>query len=358
MASPPTFPSPPANPVLDPVPDEESASTPPRDAHDDLDLMARLSALDIEHDRFGPPRDTIVGTGQLQMPQPQSFTPRHTSYSAMLQARPGTPPKSSPPTFPNSPLALATPPRLHSSSSNPLLTAPPMLRTSSLPGVPSPNLLPGARSASPIRSPKRVRSPFRHSSSDESFTASSTMSPEIPSISEDAELQITPRASVHSTTPYASLTFPRSLRRRPASPLRSVNTSRASSVPASPFANQGNRFNETFPPDFPYYGRSLSLSSSVPSTPTSARSRSPSISSLETIPDTPDAEALAVEEDRRQRDERRRIWDPYGANNASSSSGGAIPRGGSFANRDKRKRWSVCGAEKISDLNLETIWED
>jgi hypothetical protein len=68
-----------------------------------------------------------------------------------------------------------------------------------------------------------------------------------------------------------------------------------------------------------------------------------------------------VEEDRRQRDERRRIWDPYGGNNPSglaASSGVAIPRGGSFANRDKRKRWSVCGAEKISDLNLETIWED
>jgi hypothetical protein len=69
-----------------------------------------------------------------------------------------------------------------------------------------------------------------------------------------------------------------------------------------------------------------------------------------------------VEEDRRQRDERRRIWDPYGGNNASgpgsSSSSGAVPRGGSFGNRDKRKRWSVCGAEKISDLNLETIWED
>jgi hypothetical protein len=364
MASPPSFPSPRTTPALDPVPDEVAASSPPQDAGDDL--MARLAALDIEHDHFGPPRDTTAESGQLQMPQPQSFTPRHTSYSAMLQARPGTPPKSSPPTFPNSPLALATPPRLHSSSSNPFLTAPPMLRTNSLPGATSNNLLPAARSASPIRSPKRVRSPFRHSSSEESFltASSSTMSPEIPSISEDAELQITPRASAHPTTtnPYASLTFPRSLRRRPASPLRSVNTSRASSVPASPFPNQGgggsSRFNETFPPDLPYYGRALSLSSSVPSTPTSARSRSPSISSLETIPDTPDAEALAVEEDRRQRDERRRIWDPYGGNNASSSGGTAIPRGGSFANRDKRKRWSVCGAEKISDLNLETIWED
>ena len=26
--------------------------------------------------------------------------------------------------------------------------------------------------------------------------------------------------------------------------------------------------------------------------------------------------------------------------------------------RDKRKRWSVCGAERRGDLNLDTIWED
>jgi hypothetical protein len=25
---------------------------------------------------------------------------------------------------------------------------------------------------------------------------------------------------------------------------------------------------------------------------------------------------------------------------------------------DKRKRWSVCGAERRQDLDLETIWED
>ena len=25
---------------------------------------------------------------------------------------------------------------------------------------------------------------------------------------------------------------------------------------------------------------------------------------------------------------------------------------------DKRKRWSVCGAERRGDLDLETIWED
>jgi hypothetical protein len=36
------------------------------------------------------------------------------------------------------------------------------------------------------------------------------------------------------------------------------------------------------------------------------------------------------------------------------------PRGRTlgFGNRDKRKRWSVCGAERRGDLNLDTIWED
>lgn len=29
-----------------------------------------------------------------------------------------------------------------------------------------------------------------------------------------------------------------------------------------------------------------------------------------------------------------------------------------LGSRDKRKRWSVCGAEGRGDLDLETIWED
>lgn len=36
------------------------------------------------------------------------------------------------------------------------------------------------------------------------------------------------------------------------------------------------------------------------------------------------------------------------------------PRGRTlgFGSRDKRKRWSVCGAERRGDIDLETIWED
>jgi len=91
----------------------------------------------------------------------------------------------------------------------------------------------------------------------------------------------------------------------------------------------------------------------MPSTPTSARSRSPSISSLETIPDTPDEEAVAIVEAENERLRRA------SENNGDSFKRSSLDSGrGALGLRDKRKRWSVCGAEKRSDLNLETIWED
>ena len=78
------------------------------------------------------------------------------------------------------------------------------------------------------------------------------------------------------------------------------------------------------------------------------------MSSLETIEDTPEDEAegesiakLKAAVDREERNDevnRRRMG-------LSSDAGG---RG----MRDKRKRWSVCGAERRGDLDLETIWED
>jgi hypothetical protein len=46
---------------------------------------------------------------------------------------------------------------------------------------------------------------------------------------------------------------------------------------------------------------------------------------------------------------------------ASDAPGLTTMRGGTgtYAPRsDKRKRWSVCGAERRQDLDLETIWED
>ncbi|KAI5853938.1 hypothetical protein BZA05DRAFT_274850 [Tricharina praecox] len=106
-----------------------------------------------------------------------------------------------------------------------------------------------------------------------------------------------------------------------------------------------------------------SASSSSPSTPTSIRSRSPSISSLETIPDSPDAEQEAVEAELREAMERKAAK----LENEDEDDGSpsrrrrsvdfdrGLPRWGAA---DKRKRWSVCGGEKRGDLDLETIWEE
>ncbi|KAL2757204.1 hypothetical protein ACRALDRAFT_2101932 [Sodiomyces alcalophilus JCM 7366] len=100
-------------------------------------------------------------------------------------------------------------------------------------------------------------------------------------------------------------------------------------------------------------------------TPTSARSRSPSISSLETIPDSPDAEeaALELEAERIAQLQDTPKDAETGQPSADSKWRGTceVPtrsRTLGFGNRDKRKRWSVCGAERRGDIDLETIWED
>lgn len=98
----------------------------------------------------------------------------------------------------------------------------------------------------------------------------------------------------------------------------------------------------------------------MPSTPTSMRSRSPSISSLETIPDTPDAEEAALEAERIAQLKAEAEAAEGGGDAKGKASADALSRGRTlgFGSRDKRKRWSVCGAERRQDLDLETIWED
>ncbi|RJE18680.1 hypothetical protein PHISCL_08978 [Aspergillus sclerotialis] len=166
------------------------------------------------------------------------------------------------------------------------------------------------------------------------------------------------------------LPFPRISRRRPSSPLQFASTPSSSQPVGTPPSTASpmilSRYNESYP------GLSTPSASSMPSTPSSMRSRSPSISSLETIPDIPDAEDAALEADRTAAlkaaadtaDEaeasnlgtRRR-----GASDVLNTSHSlAVPRAGSigYLRADKRKRWSVCGAERRQDLDLETIWED
>ncbi|KAI6926203.1 hypothetical protein KC341_g12919 [Hortaea werneckii] len=228
-------------------------------------------------------------------------------------------------------------------------------------------------SGSPARSPRRLNSPFRDDAPSTTppppprSPSFSGGTPAIESIQEDSELDFTPRQT--NTLPQppsaaAMTSFSRSgsLRRRPASPLHSLN-------------------NPTPPPP----------TSTPSSTPTSARSRSPSISSLETIEDAPDLESEAVEVERKIAAERaariargeevaadeegsggglwrRRSLDAPGGSGSSGRGGvgGRIGAGGSGGGGGmmggtttlERKRWSICGGERRADLDLETIWED
>ena len=256
--------------------------------------------------------------------------------------------------------------------------APPMSRAQSLPGFNGAGQLlvtPQGRPASPMGSPSRARTPRKPV--DEVFPGlphrglkdiSEADSP----FSDDQ----TPKAIERSSSPVLGLpsnsNFPRY--RRPSSPLRHLaqqNATSGLSAPSTPSSitsspsYQASKF-DSFLGTTTYSG-SLSYpgsfaSSSVPSTPTSTRSRSPSISSLETIPDSPDAEEAALEAERIAQlkaaaDAADGVEDlkVKAAMEASGIRGRTL---GAAFGRDKRKRWSVCGAERRGDLNLDTIWED
>jgi hypothetical protein len=256
--------------------------------------------------------------------------------------------------------------------------APPMSRAQSMPGFNAAGHLlasPLQRPSSPAGSPSRARTPRKPV--DEVF-------PGLPSrglrdISETGDVPSvdhTPRATERSSSPILGLPPSANFKsRRPSSPLRYLaqqNATASSTAPTTPSSvnsspsYQSSRFNDSFLGTSNYSG-SFSYpgsfaSSSVPSTPTSARSRSPSISSLETIPDSPDAEEAALEAERIA--QLKAAADAADGGEDSKTKGNLDtcgPRGrtlGTGFGRDKRKRWSVCGAERRGDLNLDTIWED
>ncbi|KAL2038220.1 hypothetical protein N7G274_009168 [Stereocaulon virgatum] len=296
--------------------------------------------------------------------KPLPALPSEMTFPRPITPRRATAPDPSPTLSPFSSLATTLPlrPRTRSPyarghsrsrSSSGALSAPQMTRAHSSP-VPNATDRFMARPSSPLGPPLRHRSPMRKPT-DETFSSFGNQLDIDQTISENSELDLTQGATGDydstpaSPTPYIHQTFPRT-RRRPASPLSQSafgsstpkNTLRAcTSTPSlSP-----NHYNESYPSNYSY------SSGSIPSTPTSLRSRSPSISSLETIPDSPDAELEAEEiarlkaaADREEQSEegvRRRL-------------GGDSP---GLRGRDKRKRWSVCGAERRGDLGLETIWE-
>ncbi|TKA75344.1 hypothetical protein B0A55_05567 [Friedmanniomyces simplex] len=312
-----------------------------------------------------------------------------------------------------------------------LLSAPAMTRAHSLPnphisrsalaesskvtdtssGAVSPGAPPPPAPRSPMRTPARVRSPFREDGGyappppprSPGFATGGA----IESIQEDSELDTSTLRHQDTLGPLpqvpamASFSRSGSLRRRSASPLHSLTQAPTPTVPPASYPDnhtlysssatnspslgpQRFTFTETYP-TLHHYGSTSSFASSVPSTPTSARSRSrsPSISSLDTLDEAPDMESEALEADhlerlklaaeRQERLERgedmaeeeggqgggvrrRSSLDTDGGGRRSVGFGFARTSGG--AGNRERKRWSICGGERRGDLDLETIWED
>ncbi|KAF2140533.1 uncharacterized protein K452DRAFT_288612 [Aplosporella prunicola CBS 121167] len=335
--------------------DRRISTSPPTSPAENTD-MKKLSLEDMDH------VDELPAAAATPM-HPE--TPRRLTdptLSALLQPQQSPMPRNRSPYTRN---------HLRSSS----LNVPVMTRAHSSPTVigPSGHLTFASvpRPSSPMRSPARVRGPPKLSGDEPYPHPSNSSASDIGSISEDRELNFVPRSTtdrvaenLSSFSHYAGNTFPRQ-RRRPTSPLYHPSNAPFgySSAPSTPSHASpplpSAKFNESFPQNISY--PSSFSSSSVPSTPTSIRSRSPSISSLETIPDTPDAEEAAIEADRIAKLEAA-AKAAEGGNDGMRRSSLDVPRvrnaGFGAGSRDKRKRWSVCGAEKRGDLDLETIWED
>lgn len=367
--------------------------------HNQIDQLDRpLPYRSVNH----PPNDSNPAEDMDALPKLRPDAARSTtepSPAALLQSYFSSPPAARPVSSHRNRSPYARP-HLRSRSSGSSLAAPPMTRAHSLPTVKSndfditsasPPSGPSLSSSPAHRSPARVRSPFKpgHEEgymapprSPSWYDSSATSAGAIEIIQEDSELDITPR---QPPTAASSASFSRSgsLRRRPASPLHSfanvpsIVQAAPTSFPANVIDQNANintnpsstssspslgpqKYNEAFPSGLSlHHYASTSSFSSISSTPSSVRSRSPSISSLDTIEDVPDLESEAIEEESQrlkliaesdEEDEgpRRRSLD--------------VPRGFGFGRNGgsgrERKRWSICGGERRADLDLETIWED
>ncbi|KAI0383854.1 hypothetical protein F5Y04DRAFT_22680 [Hypomontagnella monticulosa] len=250
----------------------------------------------------------------------------------------------------------------HTRSRSVASLAPPTIgRTRSMPGVDGSGRIlypPMLRPASPSGSPSRNRTPRK--AADEAYPPTSPIRSSVL----DSEKR---HHEVNSSTSPIVANFGNPPHRRTSSPLRFTSystSSTTSSLPGTPATASSPSFkyesissSYNFPSYYP--------SSSIPSTPSSMRSRSPSISSLETIPDSPDAEEAALEAERIAQLKAAADAAEDGESGESGESKGRgsldVPTRGrtlGIGSRDKRKRWSVCGAERRGDIDLETIWED
>ncbi|KUI54035.1 Periaxin [Cytospora mali] len=240
----------------------------------------------------------------------------HSNYNNMQSSTSDPEPPRKPPTMrrstdpsPSSPIsptwnaaALPYRPRTTSplsgnhtrSKSAATLVPPPMGRAQSMPGVNGLGHILIPRPQSPKGSPSPTRQRAMRKPVDEVYPP---VSPTRSSVLPERQL------SERNSSPNLPFATPLVRQRRTSSPLRHFASSSTSSLPGSltcsvtsspmqrPFDSISEKDSYTFAAAYP-------PSSSIPSTPISVRSRSPSISSLETIPDSPDAEEAAVEADR------------------------------------------------------------
>lgn len=231
------------------------------------------------------------------------------------------------------------------------LAPPPMGRAQSMPGVNGLGQLLIPRPGSPKGSPNRTRA-MRKPVDDIYPPASPTRASVL-----DPERHHLPERS--SSPSLIMNSAPLVRHRRPSSPLRHMASSSTGSLPSSVTSSPIHRPYDSFNDGYTFSSSSYAPSS-VPSTPMSVRSRSPSISSLETIPDSPDAEEAEMEAEKiaqlKAAADAEDGGEPKGRSSLDTPARGRTLTG--FGTRDKRKRWSVCGAERRGDLDLETIWED
>ncbi|OBT89890.1 hypothetical protein VE02_01502 [Pseudogymnoascus sp. 03VT05] len=265
--------------------------------------------------------------------------------------------------------------RSHSAASTP---TPPMSRAKSMPGVSRVgffNIGSPARPSSPAGSPNRNRAlrkpvdevfPVAPPLPNRGLKIDTSDHVAIPEEVEEEEEEETPRGYDRSASPnlIPSTSNPHLRRSSPSRNLSIHYPTSGATTPTSPSSITSSPLYPTSRYDgrydsfnsYPY----PTSTSSVPTTPSSLRSRSPSISSLETIPDTPDAEEAALEAERIA--QLKAAADAVeGEEEGGRGADAVVGRGRKLSpgfGRDKSKRWSVCGAERRGDIDLETIWED
>lgn len=295
---------------------------------------------------------------RLDLDAPQSKPPNYRRSTDPSPTSPSTPSWTPSASLPYRPRTASPLSGFHHSRSRSVASlAPPMSRTQSMPGFTSsgsghvllsPQL---RRPESPSGSPSRARVPRKPL--DDAFPP--------PSPVRSSVLDPERGHRDRSSSPSLGTSTNASRLRRPTSPLRSITHSSTGSLSIPPSTPSSISSSPSHRPLDSLPGSYGGLSS-IPSTPTSTRSRSPSISSLETIPDSPDAEEAALEAERiAQLKAAADAADGGDSPDVKGRSSIDVPARGrtmNFGSRDKRKRWSVCGAERRGDLDLETIWED